>query len=946
MLVSPFSQPWLYGALLSVVAAGLGVAGVILLKIGQHQAAGKAAMALEDDCSGGAKRPVRWCMLLRSWTWWNGLMLVIGHHPLNLYALTFAPETTIVPLGAVQVAVGVVLAYALLNERFTKSDVGAIVACILGMVVAISSMPHSMPGYVEDFPTTTLLSFYNDVDSNLGFALYCLFWAILLSVCIYASLSVSLTGDLKPFVLPMLVGLFNSQLHFSTKLLTTLVLHPDQQPQPMQQYMSFVALATALLAVAAVGTTCEGVRQLDCRFFVAAAFASTSVMVALEDVLFFREWQHMTGFDLLCFACGCAATVVGAVMVSPSHNRSMSVGSGRATPLLAVDEEPLQQYQGLLRIMEEHKIIRPRTGSARPLEVISLDTPQKGPWALLRSLWRLVPIASCLGVLLMCAVLYERNHQFVIFAVLTLWGVHNAWKYGLHMALFSYVGQRKMARYEQSDFLALHQLQVQQEASQGLPEPEGPRWEDVFHFVLLPNYKEEIDVLRLAIKSVAASQIAAKQICLVLAMEIREAGAEAKATQLREELSGEFAGMLTTFHPPDIPGETASKSSNVKWAAAQVLGHEVKKAGLDLTNVVITVADADSEFHPHYFEALTYQFMRAGCGESETADRYLSIWQPPIIHYKNYHTQPALVRLASLFTSQHELANLADPNAMKVPYSTYSISATLAEAVSGWDPDWISEDWHMGIKCFLATAGRVRVQPIFLGVLNYAPEGSTYGETINARWVQAKRHALGFSEIVFFLDHFPRVLLSIQGRRRRAIFVWRAFFLWSRCLLIHLTMATLLAIGPIAALVIAYFLRHQLLEDVNSWTFLTYCVFQSAGSCSMVLFFFTNVLLYELTRSRIDGCGQPWLGKVMQHRWLHFIFIMVTSIALMPFFFIAGGMAEWIAAIKTASTHKFAHDVAIKPTLSQKALEPGEDEGEEAPTDGRHDPKTVASLSA
>ena len=77
--------------------------------------------------------------------------------------------------------------------------------------------------------------------------------------------------------------------------------------------------------------------------------------------------------------------------------------------------------------------------------------------------------------------------------------------------------------------------------------------------------------------------------------------------------------------------------------------------------------------------------------------------------------------------------------------------------------------------------------------MHYTPEGETYHETMCARRSQAKRHALGFSELVFFQDHFPRVLASIDGRWHRAVFLWRAFFLWSRCLLIHVTMAVLIA---------------------------------------------------------------------------------------------------------------------------------------------------------
>lgn len=56
--------------------------------------------------------------------------------------------------------------------------------------------------------------------------------------------------------------------------------------------------------------------------------------------------------------------------------------------------------------------------------------------------------------------------------------------------------------------------------------------------------------------------------------------------------------------------------------------------------------------------------------------------------------------------------------------------------VGGWDPDWISEDWHMFLKCFLRCGGAVRLCPIFLPVVNYTPEDSTWLGTLLARWTQ------------------------------------------------------------------------------------------------------------------------------------------------------------------------------------------------------------------
>merc|ERR1719401_986978 len=105
-----------------------------------------------------------------------------------------------------------------------------------------------------------------------------------------------------------------------------------------------------------------------------------------------------------------------------------------------------------------------------------------------------------------------------------------------------------------------------------------------------------------------------------------------------------------------------------------------------------------------------------------------------------------------------ELSSLSDPNAVPMPYSTYSLSLNLARRVGGWDPDWIAEDNHMGIKCFLFTMGQVRTYPLLLPTVNYTPEDErSWLGTVVARWQQARRHALGLSDVSYFLAMLPLI---------------------------------------------------------------------------------------------------------------------------------------------------------------------------------------------
>jgi len=425
--------------------------------------------------------------------------------------------------------------------------------------------------------------------------------------------------------------------------------------------------------------------------------------------------------------------------------------------------------------------------------------------------------------------------------------------------------------------------------------------------------------LKEAIRTIAASDIAQTQIVLVPAMELSE-GSEVrqKAEELKTAFQSDFLDVFCTFHPADLPGEQRGKSANTKWAFNKLMEDYVTQNGYSMRHTIVTVADADSDFHKGYFAALTYYFCHAGGSSGETPDRYLTIWQAPILHFKNYPDQPALVRLASFVASQHELANLADPNATRVPYSTYSLSAVLAKEVGGWDADFISEDWHMALKCFFATAGRLRISPIFLPVMNYAPVGETYWKTIQERFVQAKRHALGFSELIYLLNHFWRVWKAIDTPWGKSLYKWRAMFLGLKLLMIHLVMAVFFINSPLNGWLISYFANNQDIQaaDANSWTFLINCIFQALALVSFLCIMMMSALLYENVKHRVVSVQDTTLSLRWRYESVNAVITLVQSAVLLMPFFAAASVAEWIAAWKCMKGHTFHYVVAARPVFN------------------------------
>eukprot|EP00450_Noctiluca_scintillans_P001214 CAMPEP_0194499040 /NCGR_PEP_ID=MMETSP0253-20130528/15477_1 /TAXON_ID=2966 /ORGANISM="Noctiluca scintillans" /LENGTH=744 /DNA_ID=CAMNT_0039340755 /DNA_START=69 /DNA_END=2303 /DNA_ORIENTATION=+ len=452
-------------------------------------------------------------------------------------------------------------------------------------------------------------------------------------------------------------------------------------------------------------------------------------------------------------------------------------------------------------------------------------------------------------------------------------------------------------------------------------DPNGEGAPDVEQWVILPNYKEEIDILANSIQSIAQSTIA-KTIGVVLAMEQREEGAKAKVQLLRQRFAGVFLDIMETHHPSDLPNDPPGKASNTAWAF-QELQTRLEERNTDIAKVVLSVADADSEFDKTYFEKVARDFVV--CGDM----KHLTLWQSPVLHLKNYHRQPSPVLVGSLFTCMLEGATLADPNAIRFPYSTYSLSMTLAITVGGWDPEWIAEDWHMGIKCYLLTLGRTQVRSIMAPTINYSPEDDTWFGTIGARWEQAKRHALGFSDMAYIFMMLPLIAqyLGWHGTKERNLKdFWRLFFQVNmyviRLVNTHVVLATITAYS-----IFLFFLKLLLKNKLALSLDLTHLFSVSQRGCyifsfmGMVLMLIVTIIfqmVYSEVKHRLEPATGIW-KTVFGNKFLHWFYQVFCVATAGVFYFSVMGMASWIAAIKCMVSRHFVYVVAAKPSAAKLA---------------------------
>jgi hypothetical protein len=305
--------------------------------------------------------------------------------------------------------------------------------------------------------------------------------------------------------------------------------------------------------------------------------------------------------------------------------------------------------------------------------------------------------------------------------------------------------------------------------------PPGYLLPPIVHWVIIPNYREDVNVLRATLTSLAVQSIGAKRIGVVLACEAAESNFMEKVSPLAAEF-GEFGKFVIAVHrlrQEEVAGKSANTSNAFKLLCASIyrnvdelrlrsvvnthkendaaywcesedqraVENDLYRASYD--NGIVTVMDADSVLHPFHLWEIEQSYYH---GHFE--HRRQTIWQAPIANTLNLYSVPACTRLMSIAVSLHELASQVHPTCQKVPFSTYSLSFQLALKMGGWAVDVLAEDWHAYERAFFAEHGNCRIVPLHFPVLCYSVEATDGGwwASMHARFVQAKRHSWGVIE--------------------------------------------------------------------------------------------------------------------------------------------------------------------------------------------------------
>jgi hypothetical protein len=272
-------------------------------------------------------------------------------------------------------------------------------------------------------------------------------------------------------------------------------------------------------------------------------------------------------------------------------------------------------------------------------------------------------------------------------------------------------------------------------------------WQDIYHLVILPMYKEPLEVVRATFLSLTKINYPLNKLIVVLAGE--ERGGETAlniAKEIEEEFGNKFFKFLTTRHPAEIAGEIAGKGSNDTWAIKEAKNKIIDELKIPYERIVVSIFDVDTIVHSEFFGCLTYNYL--------IAEKPLrSSFQPIPLFINNIWHAPAFARIFAFSTTFWQMIQQSRPERL-ITFSSQSIGFKPLVEIGFWQTNVVSEDSRIFWQCLLNFDGDWQTIPLYFPVYMDANVAETFWQTMRNQYKQIQRWAYGVENNAYFLYGF------------------------------------------------------------------------------------------------------------------------------------------------------------------------------------------------
>jgi cellulose synthase/poly-beta-1,6-N-acetylglucosamine synthase-like glycosyltransferase len=277
----------------------------------------------------------------------------------------------------------------------------------------------------------------------------------------------------------------------------------------------------------------------------------------------------------------------------------------------------------------------------------------------------------------------------------------------------------------------------------------GTRWEDIYHVVVFPVYKEPLEIIRSSLDSVFKNDYPKEKMIVVLSCE-EKAGEEGRqmARDIEKEFKDKFFKLFITFHPSDIPGELAGKGSNETWGMKRAKEEIIDPLNIPYEKIIVSSLDGDTSCFPKYFSCLTYSYLTV-------EDSTRASFQPIPLFTNNIWEAPPISRMFSFSATFWQMMCQERPEKL-LTFSSHSMSFKALVDVDFRQVNAVSDDSRIFWQCFLKYDGDYRVVPLNYPIAMDANVAKSFSQTMKNVYKQQRRWAYGAADIAYFFFAFRK----------------------------------------------------------------------------------------------------------------------------------------------------------------------------------------------
>ena len=306
-------------------------------------------------------------------------------------------------------------------------------------------------------------------------------------------------------------------------------------------------------------------------------------------------------------------------------------------------------------------------------------------------------------------------------------------------------GYVRMKAYEETDWLR----ELRENKLPPNKELNGASWQDLYHLVLLPTYKEPQEIVRSAFLALRNSDYPKDKMIVVLSCEeSAQKSSMGMAKTIYQEFGKDFFKLLITWHPKNLKGEIPGHGSNDAWAAKAAKKEIIDPLKIPYENVIVSSFDIDTCVFPKYFSCLAYHYL-ASKKPTRTS------FQPVPLYINNIWQTPVISRVFAFSSTFWHTMNQERPEKL-ITFSSHSMSFKALDEVGFKLPNVVSDDSRIFWQCFLQFNGDYRTDPLYYPVSMDANAAGSFRQTMVNIYKQQRRWAYGACEIPYFLFGFVK----------------------------------------------------------------------------------------------------------------------------------------------------------------------------------------------